>query len=130
VTSYPTIKFFPRGGKEVEDYEGARTEQALVTFLNERCGTQRAVGGGLNDEVSHVPTCHPTLLEKAQAGRIAELDTLAQKFLAAAGDARDYIYKEALTLSGSLGETANQYIRVMEKIVNNSESYIEKESKR
>jgi protein disulfide-isomerase A6 len=50
--------------------------------------------------------------------------------LAAAGDARDYIYKEALTLSGSLGETANQYIRVMEKIVNNSESYIEKESKR
>ncbi|KAJ8585743.1 protein disulfide isomerase [Rhizopogon salebrosus TDB-379] len=114
VTSYPTIKFFPRGGKEVEDYEGPRTEQALVTFLNERCGTQRAVGGGLNDE----------------AGRIAELDTLAQKFLAAAGDARDYIYKEALTLSGSLGETANQYIRVMEKIVNNSESYIEKESKR
>jgi len=114
VTSYPTIKFFPRGGKEVEAYEGPRTEQAFVTFLNERCGTQRAVGGGLNDE----------------AGRIAELDSLAQKFLAAAGDARDYIYKEALTLSGSLGETANQYIRVMEKIVNNSESYIEKESKR
>lgn len=114
VASYPTIKFFPRGGKEVEAYEGPRSEEAFVTFLNERCGTHRAVGGGLNDE----------------AGRIPELDTLAQKFLAAAGDARDYIFKEAVTLSGSLGETANQYIRVMEKIVNNSESYIEKESKR
>ncbi|OAX39551.1 protein disulfide isomerase [Rhizopogon vinicolor AM-OR11-026] len=114
VASYPTIKFFPRGGEEVEAYEGPRTEQAFVDFLNERCGTQRAVGGGLNDE----------------AGRIPELDTLAQKFLAAAGDARDYIYKEALTVSGSLGETANQYIRIMEKIVNNSESYIEKESRR
>ncbi|OJA12426.1 hypothetical protein AZE42_03387 [Rhizopogon vesiculosus] len=114
VASYPTIKFFPRGGEQVETYEGPRTEQAFVDFLNERCGTQRAAGGGLNDE----------------AGRIPELDTLAQKFLAAAGDARDYIYKEALTVSGSLGETANQYIRIMEKIVNNSESYIEKESKR
>ncbi|KAG2147563.1 protein disulfide isomerase [Suillus clintonianus] len=114
VSSYPTIKFFPRGGKEVEAYEGPRTEQAFVAFLNERCGTQRAVGGGLNDE----------------AGRIAELDTLAQKFLGAAGDARDYIYKEALTLSESLGETAKHYIRIMEKVVNDRESYIEKESKR
>lgn len=52
VASYPTIKFFPRGGKEVESYEGARTEQAFVTFLNERCGTHRAIGGNLNDEVS------------------------------------------------------------------------------
>lgn len=130
VTSYPTIKFFPRGGKEVEAYEGPRSEEAFVTFLNERCGTQRAAGGGLNDEVSHVPIRCPASAEKSQAGRIPELDTLAQKFLAAAGDARDYIFKEAVTLSGSLGETANQYIRVMEKIVNNSESYIEKESKR
>ncbi|KAG1905485.1 protein disulfide isomerase [Suillus fuscotomentosus] len=114
VSSYPTIKFFPRGGNEVEAYEGPRTEQAFVAFLNERCGTHRAVGGGLNDE----------------AGRIAELDALAQKFLAAAGDARDYIHKEALTLSESLGETAKYYIRVMEKVVNDQESYIEKESKR
>ncbi|KAG0706801.1 protein disulfide isomerase [Suillus ampliporus] len=114
VSSFPTIKFFPRGGKEVEAYEGPRTEQAFVAFLNERCGTQRAVGGGLNDE----------------AGRIAELDTLAQKFLGAAGDARDSVYKEAVTLSGSPGETAKHYIRIMEKVVNDHESYIEKESKR
>lgn len=114
VSSYPTIKFFPRGGNEVEAYEGPRTEEAFVAFLNERCGTHRAVGGGLNDE----------------AGRIAELDALAQKFLGAAGDARDYIHKEALALSESLGETAKYYIRVMEKVVNDQESYIEKESKR
>lgn len=78
-------------------------------------------------------TCKPLMKpssETVQAGRIAELDTLAQKFLGAAGDARDYIYKEALTLSESLGETAKHYIRVMEKVVNDQESYIEKESKR
>jgi len=50
--------------------------------------------------------------------------------LAAAGDARDHIYKEAVALSESLGETVTQYIRVMEKIKNSSESYVEKESKR
>lgn len=51
VASYPTIKFFPRGGKAVEDYHGARSEEAFVAYLNDKCGTHRAVGGGLNDQV-------------------------------------------------------------------------------
>ncbi|KAI6155435.1 protein disulfide isomerase [Pisolithus tinctorius] len=114
VASYPTIKFFPRGGKEVEDYNGARTEEAFVNFLNEKCGTNRAVGGGLND----------------QAGRLAELDALAQKFLTAAGNARDAVRKEAVALSEGLGSASQYYARVMEKIVKDSETYIDKESKR
>ncbi|KAF8135066.1 thioredoxin-like protein [Boletus edulis] len=116
VASYPTIKFFPRGAKEVETYEGARTEEAFVTFLNERCGTHRAVGGhgGLNDE----------------AGRLAELDSVAQKFLAAVGDARDAIFKEAEALSESFGATSEHYLRVMTKIISSSEGYVTKESQR
>ncbi|KAF8841228.1 protein disulfide isomerase [Paxillus ammoniavirescens] len=114
VASYPTLKFFPRGGKEVENYEGPRTEEAFVSFLNERCGTHRAVGGGLDDE----------------AGRLPELDSVAQKFLTATADARGAIYHEAKVLSESLGATSNHYLRVMEKIIGNSEAYIEKESKR
>lgn len=61
---------------------------------------------------------------------MAELDAVVQKFLAAAGDARDAIYKEAEALSESLGATSNHYLRVMEKIVTTSEAYIEKESQR
>jgi protein disulfide-isomerase A6 len=114
VASYPTIKFFPRGGKEVESYEGGRSEEAFITFLNERCGTYRAVGGGLTNE----------------AGRLAELDAVAQGFLSAAGSARDAIYKEAKALSETLGATSNHYLRVMEKIVNSGEAYVEKESQR
>lgn len=114
VASYPTIKFFPRGGKEVEDYEGARAEEAFVNFLNEKCGTNRAVGGGLND----------------QAGRLAELDAIAQKFLTAVGTARDVAYKEGIALSEGLGSAAQYYVRVMERIVKDSETYIDKESKR
>ncbi|KIK82603.1 hypothetical protein PAXRUDRAFT_832171 [Paxillus rubicundulus Ve08.2h10] len=114
VASYPTLKFFPRGGKEVENYEGPRTEEAFVIFLNERCGTHRAIGGGLNDE----------------AGRLPQLDSVAQKFLAATADAREAIYHEARILSESLGAASNHYLRVMEKIIGNSEAYIGKESKR
>jgi protein disulfide-isomerase A6 len=51
VTSFPTIKFFSKDNKEPEDYEGGRTEDDFVAYLNEKCGTHRAVGGGLNDQV-------------------------------------------------------------------------------
>lgn len=51
IQSFPTIKFFPKGGEPIE-YVGGRQEADFVHFLNEKCGTHRAVGGGLNDQVS------------------------------------------------------------------------------
>ena len=51
VTGFPTFKFFSKDNKEPEDYEGERTEAEMVAYLNEKCGTNRAVGGGLNDQV-------------------------------------------------------------------------------
>ena len=54
ISSFPTIKFFSKDNKEGEAYEGGRDEKDFVDYLNEKCGTKRAVGGGLNDEV-HVP---------------------------------------------------------------------------
>jgi protein disulfide-isomerase A6 len=51
IAAFPTIKFFSKDNKEPEDYDGGRTEADIVAYLNEKCGTQRAVGGGLNDEV-------------------------------------------------------------------------------
>jgi len=114
VKSYPTIKFFSKDGKEPESYEGGRTEEAFVSFLNEKCGTHRAVGGGLND----------------QAGRLGELDLLANKFFVASGKARDSIYKDALALASKTGAASKHYIRVMEKVANGTEDYVEKESKR
>ncbi len=56
VTGYPTIKFFSQDNKEPEAYEGGRSEADFVKFLNDKCGTQRAVGGGLSDEVRN-PRC-------------------------------------------------------------------------
>lgn len=51
VGSFPTIIFFSKDNKEGEHYEGGRDEEDLVNFMNEKCGTYRAVGGGLNDKV-------------------------------------------------------------------------------
>jgi len=113
IQSFPTIKFFPKGGEPI-DYEGGRQEADFVEFLNEKCGTYRAVGGGLNE----------------QAGRHPEFDALASKFFAATGAARDAIYKEASALAAQVGPAAKHYIRVMEKVVSGKEDYFAKESKR
>ncbi|KAF9533773.1 protein disulfide isomerase [Crepidotus variabilis] len=117
VRSYPTIKFFPAHSKNVmdmEDYEEGRSEEDFVKFLNKKCGTQRAVGGGLNDA----------------AGRIAQLDDLAYRFFKAPSDARDALHKEAKELAASAGELSKRYLYIMEKVANGSAGYIEKESKR
>lgn len=58
VKSFPTIKFFAKGG-EILDYEGGRTEADFVAYLNEKCGTNRAVGGGLNDIVTDLHALYP-----------------------------------------------------------------------
>ena len=50
IQSFPTIKFFPKGGEPIA-YQGGRGEADFVEFLNEKCGTHRAVGGGLNSQV-------------------------------------------------------------------------------
>ncbi|KAJ7227198.1 thioredoxin-like protein [Mycena pura] len=114
VKSFPTIKFFPKGSTEPEPYEGGRTEVDFVKFLNEKCGTFRAVGGGLTD----------------QAGRLADFDALASKFIVAAADARATLLEDATALAAAAGAMGKHYLRVMEKLVNGTEGYLEKEGKR
>jgi len=115
IGSYPTLKFFPKDNKEEPiAYEGARHEAAFVEYLNEKCGTHRAVGGGLNEE----------------AGRHPEFDNLASKFFTATNDARSSIYQEAVTLAKTAGIKGQQYLKIMEKVVNGSEEYLLKESSR
>jgi len=39
ITGYPKLMYFPMGSTEPEDYEGGRSEEDFVTFLNEKAGT-------------------------------------------------------------------------------------------
>lgn len=40
VTGFPTLKFFPKGSTDPEDYKGGREEDDLVEFLNNKAGTK------------------------------------------------------------------------------------------
>jgi protein disulfide-isomerase A6 len=150
VNSYPTLKFFPRSDspyartpladdkvsqevyakyqKHAIVYEKARTEEAFVAFLNEHCGTHRAVGGGLD----------------SVAGRLGETwDAWAADIVGFAGAAKEGA-KERMAevvqmMKAGAAEVkkeeewaANWYARVGEKLVNGTGTteWIEKETKR
>ncbi|KAK2879311.1 hypothetical protein FQN49_001007 [Arthroderma sp. PD_2] len=109
VSSYPTIKFFPRGSKEAVPYAGGRTEQAFVEFLNEKCGTHRAVGGGLNEK----------------AGTIESLDAIVAKYVS--GTSMETIVGEVKEAAASLSaKYAEYYVKAANKLKDNSE-YAQKE---
>lgn len=116
VSGYPTLKFFGRYNKDKpEVYEGPRTEEALVEFLNKKCGKHRAVGGGLNEK----------------AGTNEELDNVTQRFMKAEGEHQKKLFGEANRLALSVGPTSDYYIKVMAKIVvDGDKKYAEKENAR
>lgn len=52
VSGYPTLKFFPKGNKAGEDYDGGRDVDDFVNFINEKCGTSRDSKGQFTSKVS------------------------------------------------------------------------------
>ncbi|OIW29629.1 disulfide isomerase [Coniochaeta ligniaria NRRL 30616] len=113
VTSYPTIKFFPAGSKTAEDYNGGRDEASLVTFVNGKAGTNRAVGGVLNEK----------------AGTIETLDNIVSKFTG--GTSLTEALAEAKKQAESLKDQAQlkyaeYYLRVFNKLAD-SDNYAAKE---
>ena len=109
VKSYPTIKYFPKGSKTPQAYEGGRTEKDLIDFLNTNAGTHRAVGGGLD----------------MKAGTIEALDAVVAKLTA--GGSLVTISEEAEKAAQSLKDKyAEYYIKVFNKL-RSSDGYVEKE---
>ena len=114
VNSYPTIKYFAAGSKEAVPYEGARSEQAFLDFLNEKAGTHRVVGGKLS----------------ATAGTIASIDSLIQQVI---GSGKDYVVAAEEVIKAAKKETgskfAEYYAKVAAKVKDNA-GYVDKELKR
>jgi len=112
VTSYPTIKYFPKGSTVPEPYSGGRSEAALVSFLNEKAGTHRMVGGSLD----------------FKAGTIDALDQIVAKLTA--GETMATILDEVTKTARSLkGKYAEYYVKVASKM-SASQDYVQKELKR
>ncbi|CAI7582515.1 unnamed protein product [Penicillium bialowiezense] len=109
VTGYPTIKFFPKGSTEPENYSGARSEEAFVKFINQKAGTHRAPGGGLD----------------AAAGTIAVLDKIVSEHVAA--QKLDKLAVEVKKAAKGLEDKyAEYYIKAADKLSKN-EGYAAKE---
>ncbi|MCD7446487.1 Protein disulfide-isomerase-like 2-2 [Datura stramonium] len=51
VSGYPTLKFFPKGNKAGEDYDGGRDLNDFVNFINEKCGTSRDSNGQFTSKI-------------------------------------------------------------------------------
>lgn len=107
VTSYPTIKYYPKGSTEAVPYTGGRSEADLVAFLNEKAGTHRSVGGGLD----------------ALAGTIPSLDTLVANLKSGGEAAYRELEKAAVGVKEKYGE---YYGKVAKKAEENS-GYVQKE---
>jgi protein disulfide-isomerase A6 len=115
VSSYPTIKFFPKGSTTAQPYEGGRSEKDLVDFINEHAGTHRTVGGGLD----------------LKAGTIEVLDTVVAKFKPEdVGEGLSKLGEEAKKAASGLKEKyAEYYVKIFDKLAKNG-GYVQKELSR
>ncbi|KAF2767720.1 disulfide isomerase [Teratosphaeria nubilosa] len=107
VSSYPTINYYPKGSTEAIPYTGGRSEEDLVKFLNEKAGTHRSVGGGLD----------------SLAGTIPSLDSLVAT-LQSGGDAAYKAFADAVATTQD--KTAEYYGKVAKKVEDNA-GYAQKE---
>jgi protein disulfide-isomerase A6 len=111
VSGFPTIKFFPKGNKAGEDYNGGRDLEDFVTFINEKAGTQRLSNGDLN----------------AEAGTDAELNELAKQFSAGDRSVASTIADRAKALGT---DAAQNYVKIAEKIAEKGAGYAATEAAR
>jgi protein disulfide-isomerase A6 len=110
VSGYPTIKWFPKDNKEGVSYEGGRSVEDFVKYINEHAGTERTAEGGWLDT----------------AGRIPDLDTITSTFM---GDPakRHALLAEAEAKAKSIAHKAKEYAKyytmAMKKIIEKGEEF-------
>lgn len=118
VSGFPTIKFYSTDNKEGEEYSSGRSEQNFIDYLNEKCGTNRVSGGGVNDA----------------AGRIDAFDEAAKKFMNSP-DERDAVVADVTNAISNESDpdhkkSGEYYIKAMKKIQAKGDSYITSEVSR
>lgn len=107
VNSYPTINFYPKGSKEAIPYTGGRSEADLISFMNEKAGTHRAIGGGLD----------------AFAGTIPSLDEI----VATLKTGGEKAYKDLESAASGLKDKYAEYYAKVAKKAEENGAYVEKE---
>jgi len=107
ISNYPTLKYFSKDNKAGEDFN-ARATNEFVNFINQRCETERKIGGGYTDK----------------AGRIPVLDELAEKFMKNVDERRQILeqtQQKIPTVEHRNKEFAKFYEIAMKRILEKSE---------
>ena len=110
VSGFPTIKFFPKGNKAGEEYTAGRGGDDFVSFINEKTGTKRVLGGGFASD----------------AGTDEELNALAQEFMAGDAAARKDA-KAKIEAKVKAAPEFKYYGKVVAKVEEKGDGYVAKE---
>lgn len=110
ISSFPTIYYYAKDSTEGVLYEGGRAAADFVKFINEKAGTHRTVGGGLD----------------ALGGTVPSLDTL----VAGLKDGGDTAYKALEKAASAAKDKYAVYYAKVAKKANENAGYVEKELNR
>ena len=122
VKGFPTLKFFAAGSAKPEDataFEGGRTLESIVEFLNMKCGTSRLASGQLSPAAGVIPEMKSVL---AAIG-YGKADTSVA--LKQAEDIFDRTPKDSY-----FDKASKYYLRVLEKVSTGKVDYAATEIQR
>ncbi|KAA3462440.1 putative protein disulfide-isomerase A6 [Gossypium australe] len=118
ISGFPTLKFFPKGNKAGEDYDGGRDLDDFVSFINEKCGTSRDAKGQLT----------------STAGILSSLDALVKEFVPASADEKKAVFskieEEVEKLKGSTARHGKIYLKAAKSCLEKGADYPKKEIER
>ncbi|GAA0155065.1 chaperone [Lithospermum erythrorhizon] len=118
VSGFPTLKYFPKGNKAGEDYDGGRDLDDFVTFINEKCGTSRDAKGQYN----------------SKAGIVESLDSLVKEFISASDEEKKTVFTriedEVSNLKGSTARYGKIYLKAAKSSMEKGADYAKNEIQR
>jgi protein disulfide-isomerase A6 len=100
VKSFPAIRLF--AGADVVPFDGPRSAENVLQFINGRCGTERGVSGLLEDTAGLVPEAAPIVAEFLEGP-----------------ESREKAIEKMKTVAG-----AEFYVKVMERFVSGGVSQV------
>jgi protein disulfide-isomerase A6 len=111
VSGYPTLKWFPPGSSEPEDYQSGREADALIDFVNEKVGLARTKGGGM------APT----------GGLVSSLDDMLASTSSFDNGLVDSLQAAVDGLTGMDATNGARYVSVAKKVAEKGTEYVKNE---
>lgn len=111
VAGFPTIKFFPAGSSDAEDYDGSRELDDFVEFINKKVGTQRNKDGSLAISAGTVKVLNDIIAARKGVIDEAFLDAITAASSNFDKNSQDFI-------------SSKQYITITKKVLDKGNSYI------